>query len=78
MKLCKRFSNAQFILDGYKIRARRDRNKFGGGITEYVRKGLVCKYIAKYEPKYSEYICSKITFSKKKWVTFSIYRPPNL
>ena len=53
-------------------------NKFGGGLTEYVRKGLICKRTAKYEPKSSECICSKITFSKKKWVIFSIYRPPNV
>ena len=64
--------------DGYGIRARMGRNKFGGGLIEYVRKGLICKRIVKYEPKYSECICSEITFSKKKWVVFSIYRPPNV
>ena len=39
---------------------------------------MICKRIAKYEPKYSECICSENTFSKKKWVIFSIYRPPNV
>ena len=74
-KLDESFPNAQFTLDGYEIRARRDRNKFGGGLIEYVRKGLICKRTDKYEPKSNECICSEITFSKKKWVIFSIYRP---
>ena len=76
-KLDESFPNAQFTLDGYEIRARRDRNKFGGGLIEYVRKGLICKRTNKYEPKSNECICSEITFSKKKWVIFSIYRTPN-
>ena len=74
-KLDESFPNAQFTLDGYEIRARRDINKFGGGLIESVRKGLICKRTAKYELKSNECICSEITFSKKKWVIFSIYRP---
>ena len=77
-KLDESFPNAQLTLDGYKIRARRDRNKFGGGLIEYVRKGLLCKRTNKYEPKSNECTCSEIIFSKKKWVIFSIYRPPNV
>ena len=77
-KLDESFPNAQFNLDGYEIRARRDRNKFGGRLIEYVRKSLICKRIVKYEPKFNECICSEITFSKKKRVIFSIYRPPNV
>ena len=77
-KLDESFPNAQSTLDGYEIRARRDRNKFGKGLIESVRKGLICKRTAKYELKSNECICSEITFSKKKWVIFSIYRPPNV
>ena len=39
---------------------------------------MICKRIAKYEPKFNECNCSEITFSKKMWVIFSIYRPPNV
>ena len=78
MKLDESFLNAQFNLDGYEIRAWKDRNKFGGDLLEYVRKGFICKRIAKHESKFNECICSEITFSKKKWVIFSIYRPPNM
>ena len=74
-KLDESFPNAQFTLEGYEIRARRDTNKFGRGLIEYVRKGLICKRTAKYEPKSNECINSEITFAKKKWVIFSIYRP---
>ena len=77
-KLDESFPNAQSTLDGYEIRARRDRNEFGRGLIESVRKGLICKRTAKYELKSNECICSEITFSKKKWVIFSIYRPPNV
>ena len=31
----------------------------------------------KYEPNYSECICSEFTISKKEWICFSIYRPPS-
>ena len=77
-KLDESFPKTQFTLDGYEIRARRDRNKFGGGLIEYVRKGLICKKVVKYEPKFNRCICSEMTFSKKKWFIFSIYRPPNV
>ena len=75
-KLDEIFPNSPFTLDCYEIRARRDRNKFGGGLLEYLRNGLICKRTAKSEPKSNECICSEITFSKKKWVIFGIYRPP--
>ena len=77
-KLNESFRNAQFTLDVYKIRAKTDRNKFGGGLIEYVRKGLIFKRIAKYGPKCSVCICFKITFSKKKCIIFGIYKPPNV
>ena len=32
MKLDESFQNDQFPLDGYEIRAKRDRNEFGGGL----------------------------------------------
>ena len=77
-KLDESFPNAQFTLDGYEIRARRDRNKLGGGLIEYVRKGLICKRVAKYVPKLNECICSEINFSKKNGIIFSICGPPNV
>ena len=71
------FSNAQFKINGYEVRARRDRNKHGGGLIEIVRQGFISKRLKKYEPIFSECTCSEFTISKKKWICFSIYRPPS-
>ena len=71
------FPNCRFKLIGYEIRARRDRHKHGGGLIEFVRQGFIFKRLKKYEPNYSESICSEFTVSKKKWICFSIYRPPS-
>ena len=40
-------------------------------------KVLSAKRLKKYEPNYSECTCSEFTISKKKWILFSIYRPPS-
>ena len=76
-KLDESFPNSQFKLNGYEIRARRDRHKHGGGLIEFVRQGFICKRLKKYERNYSECVCSEFTISKKKWICFSIYRPPS-
>ena len=70
------FPNSQFKFNGYEIRARRDRHKHGGGLLEFLRQGFICKRLKIYEPNYSECICSEFTISKKKWICFSIFRPP--
>ena len=33
------FLNAQLTMSNYEIRARKDRDKYGGGLIEFVRKG---------------------------------------
>ena len=76
-KLDESFPNSQFKLNGYEVRARRDRHKHGGGLIKFVRQGFICKRLKKYEPNYSECICSEFTILKKKWICFSIYRPPS-
>ena len=76
-KLDEIFPNSQFKLNGYEVSARRDRHKHGGGLIEFVRQGFICKRLKKYEPNCSECIFSELTISKKKWICFSIYRPPS-
>ena len=75
-KLDDSFPSAQFFLNDYEIRARRDRDKHGGGLIEFVRKGFICKRIKELETINSECICSELTIRNKKWICFSIYRPP--
>ena len=40
-KLDSSFPSAQFHINGYEVRARRDRDKSGGGLIEFVRKGFI-------------------------------------
>ena len=46
-KLDESFPNSQFKLNGYEVRARRDRHKHGGGLVEFVRQGFTCKRLKK-------------------------------
>ena len=72
------FPNTQFILDGYEIRARRDKNKFGGGLIEYIRKGLICKRIAKYMSQNIVNAYALKLPSPRKSVSFSVSINPQL
>ena len=69
-------NQAQFNLDGYEIRSRQDRDKNGGGLIVFVRRGIICKRISDFQLSFSECICSELTISKSKWLCFSICRPP--
>ena len=42
-KLDDSFPSAQFYIENFKIRNRRDRDRNGGELTEFVRKGLITK-----------------------------------
>ena len=75
-KLDETFPNSQFGIDQYEIRTQRDRNKNGGGLIEYVRKGLICKALEGTVNLNSEIILSEITIKNKKWAIFCAYRPP--
>ena len=76
-KLDESFPSVQFNISNYEIRNRRDRDKNGGGLIEFVRKGFITKRLKDYETQFCETICSEFTVSKKKWVCFSVYRPPS-
>ena len=74
-KLDNSFPCAQFQISDYEIRARGDRNKYGGGLIEFVKKGLIRKRLKTFETVNSECICSELTISNEKWVCFSVYHP---
>ena len=76
-KLDDSLPSAQFSIRDYEIRARGDRHENGGGLIELVKKGLMCKRLKNLETSASECISSEITISKRKWLCFSIYRPPS-
>ena len=64
-KLDNCFPNALLTIINYEIRARRDRDKHEGGLIEFLRKGLICKRLRKYEPLNIEVICSELIMSNK-------------
>ena len=76
-KLDESFLFAQFNISNYENRNRRDRDKNGGGLIEFVRKGFITKRLKDYETQICETICSEFTVSKKKWICSSVYRPPS-
>ena len=75
-KLDESFQTAQFTLEGYEIRSRKDRDKYGGGLIGFAKDGFICKTIPEYTSDKIECICPEFTISKNKWICFSIYRPP--
>ena len=70
------FPKLQFVIHQYEIQTRRDRNKNGGRLIEYVRKGLICKSLKDTTVLNSEIILPEITIKNSKWTIFSTYRPP--
>ena len=50
-KLDESFPTSQFNFESYEIRARRDRDKYGGGLIEFVPRSLICKRSSDCEPK---------------------------
>ena len=65
-KLDESFLTAQFNVEGFEIRARCDGGKYGGGLIDYVCRGLICKRLRECEPKHSECLCSELPFINKK------------
>ena len=43
---------------------------------KFVRKGLICKTITVPSDITSEIISSELTIIDKKWIVYSVYRPP--
>ena len=75
-KLDDSFPISQFNIEGYEIRTRKDRDKNGGGLIEYVKKGVICKQMNHLCSMNNEIICSQLTIRNKKWIIVSAYRPP--
>ena len=65
-KLDESFPSAQFKISNYEIRNRRDRDKNGDRLIEFVRKGFITKRLKDCETQICETICSEFTVSKKK------------
>ena len=76
-KLNNTLTSAQFRIDNYYCpeEFRRDRTyNSGGGILIYIKKGVPCKRIRKFETDAIETIIVEICIGKNKWVVISLYR----
>ena len=53
-KIDESFPTAQFYIKVYEVRARRDIDKHGGGLIEFVKNGFISIRLKEYETKQSE------------------------
>ena len=76
-KLDSEFPDDQFHIDGYSFPPyRRDRNQHGGGLLMFTRNDLITRRLENFKSSNIEMICIELIISKRKWVIFSVYRPP--
>ena len=76
-KLDDSFPSAQFVIKNYEIRGRKNRAGHGGGLIQFLKRGIIYKRVKQFETVISESICSEITISKNKCICMDIYRPTN-
>ena len=75
-KLDESFPSSQFILEGYQVPLRLDRNSDGRGIMVYVREGILCRKLNSYNTIGDfEGIFFVINLRKNKWPFFGGYNP---
>jgi len=70
------FPNTQFNINGYlnPKEFRRDRNGNGGGMLIYIKKGIPCKRLKKFECQEIETIAIELRIGSQKWCIISVYR----
>ena len=44
---------------------------------QYSKKGIICNSLPNFEVSSLQLFCSELVVAKKKWIIYSIYRPPN-
>ena len=77
-KLDSNFTTNQFLLEGFRLPFRYDRNSNGGGILVYVGEGVPAKEIKTYNfPDNIECGFVEINLKNKKWLLANVYHPPS-
>ena len=72
-KLDESFPNGQFIIPGYALPCRLDRNQFGGGIMVFVREDIPSRVLSLNKSIESLFI--ELNVRKKKWLLCCTYNP---
>ena len=70
-KLDESFPNGQFIIPGYALPCRLDRNQFGGGIMVFVREDIPSRVLSLNKSIESLFI--ELNFRKEKWLLCCTY-----
>ena len=73
IKIEQNFPTRQFYIKGYKIRARRGRDKHDGGLIELVKDGFIPKNRKEYGTKQGDSIRSEFTISYKQEINMLRY-----
>ena len=76
-KLGKEFSDAQFLVPGYRF-YRKDRHKQAGGLLVYIRSDIACRRLPTMETKSTETIAIELQIEAKKWLLLASYKPPKV
>ena len=72
------FPDNQFMIDGFSIPYRLDRNSYGGGVIIYVREDIPSKLLTSFcFTNVIEGIFVEINFRKSKWLLCGTYNPPS-
>ena len=75
-KIDNTFSTSQFLIDGYSIPYRLDRNAHGGGILIYIRNDIPSKLLKNHNiDSKIEGMFVKLNFRNRKWLLFGEYNP---
>lgn len=73
------FSSSQFMIEGFLMHFRFDRNSSGEGLIFYIRDDISSKQLTKHKlPDDIEGTFIKMNLRKAKWLIFCTYRPPIL
>ena len=74
-KLNDTFPICQFLIEGYQVPIRVDRNDHGGGLLLYFRDHIPCKKVTiNFDPAI-EAIAIEINLKKRKWLLIGSYNP---
>ena len=60
------FPSAQFYINNYEVKTRRDLGKNVGGLIEFVKKEFISKRLKNLESKANEVICFVFNISSRK------------
>ena len=71
-------SMIQFLVTGFSVPYRLDRNINGGGIIIFIRDDILSRVSTKHVfPDYIEGLFTKLNFRKTKWLLFGTYYLPS-